>query len=141
MNKNRFTKYLLKLVTYANLQGIKVQFKENTEDRFIPSKNLIIIEGDIEDYNEELLIALLHELGHVYDDQRQTPKDIKKCNQTYPRIYAKNPPMRIIKNALMFERRAWRYGKLIAKNLGITLTKMYKQQQEECLLAYGKTEY
>ena len=139
MNKNKFTKYLLKLIAYANLQGVKVQFKEGVEDKFIPSRGLILIDGDIEDYNEELIVALLHELGHVYDDKHQTVKDQKRCNKTYPRIYSKNPPKSVVKSALMFERRAWKYGKAIAKELGVTISKLYEEQQIECLEAYKVT--
>ncbi len=136
MNKIKFTKYLLKLVTHANLHGIKVQFKVGEEDRYIPSRNLIIIDGDIEDYDEDTLISLLHELGHVYDREHHTPKDIPKFNKAYPTIYNSNPPKSIVKYALMFERRAWRYGKDIAKRLGITLSSEYDKQAKLCIQDY-----
>lgn len=135
MKKNEFIKSLLKLIVYANSLGVRVQFIPGSDDKYVPSKKLIVIDAHPDDMEEDLIISLLHEIGHVYDETKHTAKDDMLENLTYPRIY-NNPTKQVIRWAVMFERRAWKYGKKIAKELEIPISKEYDAQQKICLLSY-----
>jgi uncharacterized protein with von Willebrand factor type A (vWA) domain len=84
------------------------------------------------------IATLLHELGHQFDDALKDPKKRKKYDKAYPAFYKGQASEKQKKLVLECEKRAWEYGKAIAKKLRIKLGKWYEHEKEQALKEYGE---
>lgn len=125
---------------YAKAIGIKVTYKDTGDDGvYIPNLHLIRIDPNLSDSHE--IAALLHELGHSLDDALvgvAGAKRLRAINKAYTKIYkAKHTPKQL-RIVLQCERRAWKYGRAIAKKLHIRLGAWYGSYMDQCIQDYKK---
>lgn len=135
-----YQKYLDRLLAYAKATGIKVKYKDTGDDGvYIPNRHLIRISPNLSDSHE--ISALLHELGHSLDDALvgvAGAKRFKALNKAYIRIYRNKHTPRQLRIVLRCERRAWKYGRVIAKKLHIRLGAWYDAYMQQCIEDYKK---
>lgn len=130
-----YEKYLNALKMYADAIRIKVVYKNSAEDGiYIPSRRRIEIDLDLPESFE--IAILLHELGHSMDTVFAGEKIERSIDRAYKAIYKRKGTD--IQNQLVMdcERRAWNYGRSIAKTTGIPLGKWYLEAEKHCLSSY-----
>ena len=131
-----YTKYLKLLHLYAKAIRIKVVYtsKEDSDGTYLPTLREIRLDPDLSE--STMIAALLHELGHVLDCTLLRGKTFRQMEKAYTRIYTRKYTKRQKQIVLKAERRAWGYGKVIAKILGIRLGKWYDDYRQYCLKDY-----
>lgn len=130
-----FKTYLKKILHYAKAIRVKVSFIDNYIDDgvYMSHGRKIVLDGTLED--KELIAILLHELGHELDASLRPPVD-KKIDNAYVKVYKNKATRNQINLVLKTERRAWSYGKVIAKKLGIPLNLWYYETMTSCIKSY-----
>lgn len=130
-----FDAHKRKLKRYAKAIGIKLKYRKlDTEGVYGWKSRSIWIDVDLE--NSEEISALLHELGHAMDDDLTNFKSMFKLNRAYDAIYSPGYTQHQLELVLACEKRAWKYGKIIAKMLKIPLGKWYTSFARESLQSY-----
>ncbi len=135
-----YEKYRSKLLMYANAINITVEYTTNIDSDgvYIPLRKLIKMDSDLGESEE--IAALLHELGHVDDDSLVAvlagAKKFKALNKAYTKIYKNKHSEKQNRMVLRCEKRAWKYGRALAKKLHIKLGKWYDSYMRECLKGY-----
>ena len=128
-------KYLLRLELYAKAIGIKLQWVENDDgSEFIPSRNKIKLSANLSDAEE--IAIFLHELGHTLDDTLVYGSMQARLSNAYIAYYDNKATKSQSKRVMQCEKRAWHYGRFIAKRCGIRLGKWYDIVRNECLKSY-----
>jgi hypothetical protein len=131
--------YLDKLKAYAQACEITVEWKnEDGDGAYIPSLRKIKIDPDLPDSTE--IATLLHELGHSLDDTLYSKSVMRVLDRAYKAVYHKKPTQQQLQSVLDCEKRAWTFGRSIAKKLRIPLGKWYAAEEAEALKIYGDTE-
>lgn len=130
-----YSEYIDRIIAYIEAHNMKLEYKvHDNEGTYIPAKRLIRIDPDMSDSQE--IATLLHELGHTLDDSIVQGKMESRICLAYNAFY-KNKASRSQKDLVIeTETRAWRYGKVVAKNLRIRLGKWYDKEAEDALATY-----
>lgn len=128
--------YLRRLRAYA--RGIRVRLtfscEAASEGVWVPNKRAVRVDSDLTE--AQTIAVILHELGHVLDDTLITGKQFRIVNRAYAKYYdlrCSKKQRQLVKYA---EVRAWEYGRVIAKILGIRLGKWYDKESKACLKSY-----
>ena len=133
-----YIEYLQKLELYMEVLNIKLEYKEYPEDGcFLPQARKIILDPDLTETNT--LGTLLHELGHVLDDSVLAGNPIsEKITAIYKKIYKEEVTEAQLGVVIACEKRAWGYGRAIARQLKIPLGKWYNIIENEAIKDYKK---
>lgn len=138
----KYEQYRSRLLMYAKALNIKIEYTTNIDSDgvYIPLRKLIKIDSDIGESEE--IAALLHELGHVDDDSLtatvQGSKKFKALNKAYTKVYKNKHSKKQSAMVLRCERRAWKYGRALAKKLRIKLGRWYDLYMQQCIQDYKK---
>lgn len=126
--------YVKAIQLYAKAIHIKLEFSAYDGDgAYVPSKRLIRVDPELSE--APTVAVLLHELGHALDDTLMSKKRFREVDRAYRNV--DTPRYKKHKKAILrTERRAWEYGKIIAKILGISLGKWYDNARDLRLKAY-----
>ena len=130
-----YENYLLKIKSYAKAVGIKIIYNEDMEEGvYYPSTKTISISDHLPNSCE--IAILLHEFGHSIDEyiSHKPTRDI--LDDAYNAMYAEKCTPEQEKIVLDSEKRAWVFGRSIAKNLNIKLGDWYYKTKATCLLGY-----
>lgn len=129
------SRYLEKINAYAEAVGVNIEYSHiDSEGSFSPSRRRININPDLSDSEE--IAVLLHEFGHFLDDSILHLKPDHELNIAYGRVYQGDPTAHQSALVLECEKRAWEYGKVVAKKLRIPLGKWYVECRQYCLKEY-----
>lgn len=133
-----FDVYLQKLEHYAKASRLKLEYCERITcgGLFIPSKRKIVVESDLTD--SDTIATILHELGHSIDDSLLTQGSERTIDKAYTAFAKGTHTPEQKRNLMHCERRAWRFGKAIAKRLQIKLGKWYADSRQYALKSYGR---
>jgi hypothetical protein len=132
-----FEAYLAKLLAYAKACEIKVIYRDEPCDGvYQPSRRTIIIDKDLPESTE--IATLLHELGHAEDDAFLDEFTLARLEKLYRKVYRVKLSKRDLAQVLECERRAWQFGRAIAKKLRIPLGKWFEAEEDEALTAYAR---
>lgn len=130
-----YDKYMQRLETFAKILGIKIEYgQEDGEGSFSPSHRKIKLDTDLQPSEE--VATLLHELGHAIDDMLVDKTIERSINAAYSIIYDTKGTVKQRDIVMNCEKRAWHYGRKIAKQLKIKLGKWYRNQELDCLRRY-----
>lgn len=122
---------------YCDACEIQLEHKEHDNDgTWFPSKRKIVLDREMDESTE--IATFLHELGHSTDDYLTNPKTEKKYDNAYRAFYKNEATEKQNKLVLECEKRAWFYGRGIAKKLRIPLGKWYDKEEEASLKDYGE---
>lgn len=137
-NLPNYHKYWERLNNFANTLGIKIEYAENdSEGSFSQAHRKIRV--DVGLCEAEDIATILHELGHAMDTLLVTPTISKHIEKAYEVVYNRKPTRRQQSLVMGCEKRAWLYGRSIAKQLKIRLGKWYFQFERDCLKSYEDT--
>lgn len=132
-----FVGYKSRLELYAMAVGIRIEYTEHEdESAYVPSRSMIKLHDGLS--NSEEIAIFLHELGHAMDDAFRNRVEEQSLSRAYVAVYEKRSTEG--QDALVYEceRRAWRFGKAIAKRCRIRTGKWYDKVRNECLACYRK---
>lgn len=131
--------YFNKLLEFAKVCNVSVYLENGgslKEDdsyvdlgQFDPRRKIISLNS--RNPESAQIATFLHELGHFYDHMKD-PKfsNSRKLNKAYIDSSSQKPiTLQEKKRLIECERRAWNYGKVIAKILGIPLGKWFKKER------------
>ncbi len=139
MDLKYYAEYRAALHKYAKGIGIKIQYTHSdSEGIYLPAQNLIKLDREMEDH--EVIGTLLHELGHVMDDVFASKKGFTRLDAAYKAVYAKKYTAKQHRLVLDCEKRAWKNGKAIAKQLKIPLGKWYTKMTRMYLGSYANRD-
>lgn len=131
---SKYKLYVKYIQLYAKAIHMRLEFSAYDGDgAYVPSRRLIRVDPEL---SEAATIAvLLHELGHVLDDTLMSKKRFREVERAYKNL--DTPRYKKHKKAILrTERRAWEYGRVIAKILGIPLGKWYDKARDCRIKAY-----
>lgn len=140
INLKHYDDYSFKLKRFAKAMGITVTYTSEIDCAASYQPHVRRIKIDSELPQSEEVAALLHELGHAIDDAIMIvnhKRHYKATDKAYPRYYAGKGTKKDALKVLLCERRAWKYGRAIAKRLDIRLGVWYDEFMLECLEAYA----
>lgn len=131
--------YIQKLEDFAKSIGIKVVRRQESHDgAWIPAKNKITLDVDLSEIDE--VSTFLHELGHCLDDTLfDDGKLINSTHRSYYAVYYGKPTKIQLEKVVEVERRAWKFGKRLARRLGIRLGKWYDDAVKMSIRSYQKS--
>lgn len=142
MCNTRLTKhaeYIQRLERFAKVLGIKVEYApEDGEGSYSPAHKKIKIDPDLSPSEE--VATFLHELGHAVDDMLIDDKVYALIDEAYTLVYKDKVTPKQQALVMNCERRAWQYGRSIAKQLKIRLGKWYTSVERDCLRRYGEKD-
>lgn len=128
--------YLKSIKAYCKAIHMKLEFSELDDDgAFIPSKRMVRVSPNLPE--STTIAVLLHELGHALDFVLMRPPQYRQTEAAYRNLY-KIKYTRHQKTVLLTERRAWEYGKAVAKTIGIPLGQWYADTAKESIDTYRK---
>lgn len=137
--KPDFNLYYNKIIDYAKLCSVTILHVETLTDKtekngvFLGDYRTINISGQMGE--AELICTLLHELGHFEDDCNH--KEDPAVVIAYDKLYKDKKLTPIQKNKILLsEKRAWDYGRGIAKKLNIPLGSWYNKSEKKALATY-----
>lgn len=123
------------LEAFAQSLGITVTYDDSDgEGAYVPSRNKIKLDPDMSEARE--IAVFLHELGHVLDDTTIDYSPTGELDAAYRAIYTKRYSKKQHAIVLRCEKRAWKYGRALAKKLKIRLGKWYDTVEKENLHTY-----
>lgn len=130
-----YDEYLQRLELYAKASNILlVLAPEDSDGAYIPSRNMIRVDPDLTDSHQ--IAVILHELGHSLDDRLVDKKFASRVDRVYSSYYAGKIKGTQLEFLLDTERRAWEYGRAIAKITKIPLGQWYDAAKDYCLRTY-----
>lgn len=131
-----YKKYMKRLILFASAIGVKVEYGESSSDGiWFPAVRKIKLDDDLTQAEE--VATLLHELGHSMDDILSAQwKTEQVLGKAYTAMYSKKPTKKQVKLVVECEKRAWDYGRDIARRLNIRLGKWYDTSEHDGLKSY-----
>lgn len=127
--------YMEKLLAYAYACEITIEYKEMDGDgSYVPSRRKVKLDKDLPESTE--VATLLHELGHSLDDNLTDKKIELVMDKAYKAFYKRSANKRQVEHVVECEKRAWVYGRGIAKKLRIPLGKWYDEEERTALEGY-----
>lgn len=135
-----FDSYLQKLEHYIKASKLKLSYSETIAcgGLFLPSKREIVVETDLTD--SDTIATILHELGHSEDDSFHTQGVERLIDNAYAALEKETPTSAQKQIVMDCERRAWKFGRAIAKRLQIDLGKWYSESKRHALKSYGSNK-
>jgi hypothetical protein len=131
--------YKDKLEQYAAACEITVERKSYAGDgAYMPSQRKVVLDVDLPESTE--IATFLHELGHSMDDTLLSKSYEKKLSRAYRAVYEKLPTQSQLQEVIECERRAWIFGRALAKKLRIPLGKWYESEEADALGLYRSVE-
>lgn len=127
-----YDEYLARLKKYTKASGIKL-WLDDMESSYSPAARRLRLDTDLE--QTHVIASFLHELGHSLDDSLAA-RSSRSLDKAYTAIYKEKHTPKQMDLVIECEKRAWEYGRKIAKILKIRLGKWYDDYQKECLAAY-----
>lgn len=129
--------YVKTIRLYAKAIGVKIVYEDQDGDgAYVPKYRKIRVDPDLSETRE--LSVLLHELGHMWDFALIDKTTERKVDFASKAVYKNKATTKQLRFLIQCERRAWNYGRAIAKKLGIPLGKWYERVQNDCLSSYRK---
>lgn len=133
-----FNIHFQKLIDYAKLCKIEIHKKksltsdETEEGKFTEEDRHIDLSWEMN--QKELLATLLHELGHFEDYMVVSSK---KLDRAY-NLLNEDKPITLIEKRLIVkcEKRAWAFGRILAKKFNIPLGYWYSREEQKALATY-----
>lgn len=130
-----YEKYLRSIEIYAKASGIVISRKDEAEEgSYSHTRRRITIDPDLPPAME--IAVLLHELGHAIDMASIKAPKMKVIDNIYYDFDRGTKSSKKRSVVLDMEKRAWYYGRAIAKMLRIRLGKWYDSTQQSCLYSY-----
>lgn len=131
----RYDDYLDKLKLYAEACEITIEYKSVDGDGvYVPSRRKIVLDPDLPESTE--IATLLHEIGHSMDDTLINKRTEKVMDRAYKAFYDQSASKKQVEKVVECEKRAWIYGRSIAKKLRIPLGKWYDYEEKSALEGY-----
>jgi hypothetical protein len=128
-----YQEYRKRIGAYATAVRLRISYSSGGSC-YRPDLRWIYIEKGQD--NTEELAAILHELGHDLDNNIVNYCNNKELRKSYFSIYAKSSTLEQDALVLECEARAWKYGRSIAKMLGIRLGSWFTKEESTCLAEY-----
>jgi hypothetical protein len=133
----RYETYLKSIRLYCRAIQLKLEFSAADGDgAYVPSRRIIRVDPELSEAST--IAVLLHELGHVLDDTTIKKAKFREVERAYTRLH--KAPHRLSpvhsKTIIRTERRAWEYGRVVAKILGIPIGRWYDKTMAGCIKAY-----
>lgn len=133
----KYEEYMSRLKNFAQTLGIKVKKGcEDSEGSYSPKARRITLDEDNTESQD--VGAFLHELGHAVDEMLLNNKIKDSINEVYEIVYRKSVSPRQRAILMNNEKRAWMYGRSIAKQLNIRLGNWYGDLELDCLKRYSE---
>lgn len=131
-----YKKYLKRLTLFANAIGVNIKIQPADDDGiWIPHSKTILVDDDMP--QDEEIATILHELGHALDDIVSTNvRNSQIMYNSYRAMYTSKPSKLQRKIVIAAEKKAWKYGRDIAKRLNIRLGKWYTKLEKSCIKDY-----
>lgn len=128
--------YMERLKAYAEAVGLDIKYGDldGEDGYFSPHRRYIKIDNDLSESYE--IAIILHELGHSLDDTVADMKTESEADTAYSAMYRDKATKKQNKIVIACEKRAWKYGRKLAKQLDIRLGKWFDEAKSECLKAY-----
>jgi hypothetical protein len=127
--------YIDKLKAYAKACEISIVYRtEPCDGAYIPTRREVVLDPDLEESTE--VAVLLHELGHSLDDSLFTKTYDRKLDRALTAADNGTATPEQVEMVIECEKRAWVYGRSIAKRLRIRLGKWYDKEESNNLLSY-----
>lgn len=131
--------YRMKIDLYAKANRVKIKYSETccSDAAYTPTLRLITLEEDMPESRE--IAVLLHELGHVIDDDARLSLSIDKALDLAIKACNSDAGATLKQFALVMncEREAWKQGRIIAKKkLMIHLGKWFEKERKSALQSY-----
>lgn len=126
--------YLKRINLFLKSLGVKV--KKNGEYKYVISKRTVTVETGEDETTH--IASFLHEAGHMLDHMINESFNNTTISKAYGRIYTTKYSTSDLSVVLIVEKRAWNYGRILAKNLGIGLGKWYDKEEKEALASYRR---
>jgi hypothetical protein len=131
----KYRDYYDKLVLYIAACELTLERREVGGDgEYIPNRRVIALDIDLDESSE--IAILLHELAHSFDDALANPKTLKKLDKAYSAMFKNEANEKQAALILECEKRAWTYGRAIAKKLRIPLGAWYDKEEKSGLEGY-----
>lgn len=131
--------YRRSLLKYVKAIGWKIMRGHyETDGMMVPSGKYIQLDKELSQSDE--IAAILHELGHTMDDTIMNLGNHQRVEIAYNAIYTKRYTKAQLDLVMATERKAWKYGRVIANMLQIRLGKWYTKYQNQCLRSYRRQE-
>lgn len=125
-----FDDYRDVLKRYAKAAGILVRYrKTGPEAVYQPAERIVTLSPNLPESTE--IAVFLHELGHAMDEM----PDAETWN-AYQALYGRTASPSHRRIVLKYERRAWKFGRVLAKRLKIPLGKWFDEEEQESLASY-----
>lgn len=132
----KYHEYIRRLELFSKALGVKVEYApEDGEGSFSPATRKIRIDPELSEAEE--IATFLHELGHAVDDMLIDDKVYALIDKAYTIVYDKKVSKKQQALVVNCEKRAWQYGRSIAKQLKIRLGKWYTAIEVDCLRRYS----
>lgn len=127
--------YASSIRLYCKTIRIKLEFSAVDGDgAYVPARRLIRVDPELSEANT--IAVLLHELGHLLDDTILNKEKFREVEKAYTSLHKRKLRPGHKKTIIRTEVRAWEYGRVVAKILGIRLGKWYDSARAECIKAY-----
>jgi len=133
----RYQDYKSRLKFYARAVNIKITYiTAEDESAYLPTQRKICLERDLPESVE--IAVLLHELGHSLDDALVNKTTMNEINAAYHAVYSDKANKIHKYTVIETEKRAWQFGKVIARICRIPIGNWYYKAKRSCLRAYTK---
>lgn len=129
-----YEKYVKTIRSYARGMQIKVILEEGDNGASSPTRKYIKV--GVDQSETGVIATLLHELGHMHDFtlvRRRSVNALMKYHDLLDKGKIRQVQLRRIVKG---EERAWAYGKIIAKMLGIPIGKWYDEHARDAIRTY-----
>ncbi len=131
----KYDTYLKSIRAYCKASKLKLELRACAYDGlFIPSRSIVRVDPDLSETVK--IAALLHELGHFMDYRISPNATWAEIEKAYVRCEEKHRDAKYKRIVVRTEMRAWDYGRVVAKILGIRLGKWYDRTMAECIKDY-----
>lgn len=130
-----YDNYHEKILAYLEACGLTLEYREVDGDgMYSPSRRKITVSPDLPESTE--IATLLHEAGHSLDDTLYNKRTMKVHDKAYNAYYDGTATRVQCELVIEAEKRAWLYGRSVAKQLKIPLGKWYQAEQDDALNGY-----
>lgn len=129
-----FSSYLSRLELYAQANNIKVHYTDNDDyGSYSYRGRRLKLDEDLT--HSEEIASFLHELGHAMDDE-VIGQQTGALAHAYYNLYEEKFSIKEKNMVVACEKRAWHYGRVIAKKLKIRLGKWFDIVENDCITTY-----
>lgn len=136
MTLKNYELYVKNIRLFCKSIRLRLQFSAADGDgAYLPARRIIRVDPELSE--SETIAVLLHELGHVLDDTMLNKARFRDVTRAYTNLNQERPLTSVQRRTIIrTEERAWEYGRVVAKILGIPLGRWYDKKMAYCLKAY-----